>query len=75
MAKRLVLVSSRARNKLAVYASVLPNVIAMEFSYETFTLDDILDQVEMKLRVSKANKVASVAFVLHTSEKVCLSLC
>ena len=40
--QRLLLVSSRARNKLAVYASVLPEVIAMEYSYETFTLDDIL---------------------------------
>ena len=52
--KRLVLVSSRARNKLAVYASVLPNVIAMEFSYESFSLEDILQQVEIKLKVSKA---------------------
>ena len=70
MAKRLVLVSSRARNKLAVYASVLPNVIAMEYSYETFGLDDILDQVAMKLKVTKVAKVASIAFILHTSEKV-----
>ena len=47
---RLIIVSSRARNKLAIYASVLPNVIVMEYTYETNTLQDIADLVKGVLR-------------------------
>ena len=67
--KRLVLVSSRARNKLAVYASVLPGVITMEYSYETFSVEDIMELIQIKFKVEKVAKVASIALVLHTSEK------
>ena len=47
---RLIIVSSRARNKLAIYASVLPNVIVMEYTYETNTLQDIADLVRSVLK-------------------------
>ena len=50
--------------------SVLPNVIAMEYSYESLGLTDILELITTKLKASKVTKVASVAFLLHTSEKV-----
>ena len=52
------------------HVSVLPNVIAMEYSYESLGLTDILELITTKLKASKVNKVASVAFLLHTSEKV-----
>ena len=47
---RLIVVSSRARNKLAIYASVLSNVIVMEYSYETHTLQDISELIKNVLR-------------------------
>ena len=49
---------------------MLPNVIAMEYSYESLGLTDILELITTKLKASKVTKVASVAFLLHTSEKV-----
>ena len=47
---RLIVVSSRARNKMAIYASVLPNVIAMEYSYETNTIQDISELIKNVLQ-------------------------
>jgi hypothetical protein len=47
---RLIVVSSRARNKLAIYASVLSNVIVMEYSYETHTLQDISELIKNVLK-------------------------
>ena len=47
---RLVVVSSRARNKLAIYASVLPHVVVMEYSYESSTLHDITDLIKKRLK-------------------------
>ena len=46
---RIIVVSSRARNKLAIYASVLPNVIVMEYSYETHTLHNIAELIKSVL--------------------------
>ena len=46
---RLIVVSSRARNKLAIYASVLPHVIAMEYSFESNTLQDIAGLIRKSL--------------------------
>lgn len=71
---RLLVMSSRARNKLAMYASVLPGVVAVEYSYESDSLHDILWLVRKSLTNPKTaagpqGKVASVAFVLHTSER------
>ena len=35
---------------MAIYASVLPNVIVMEYTYETNTLNDIADLVKSVLK-------------------------
>lgn len=39
---RLLIVSSRSRSKLAISASVLKNVIRLEYDYETSTLSDLV---------------------------------
>ena len=35
---------------MAIYASVLPNVIAMEYSYETNTIQDISELIKNVLQ-------------------------
>ena len=40
--KRLLIVSSRSRNKIAISGSVLSNVIKLEYDYETSTLSDLV---------------------------------
>lgn len=66
---RLVIVSSRARNKLAAHASVLPGVITIEYNYDSCTTQDILDLIRIKLSKAKIKRVISIAFLIHTSEK------
>jgi hypothetical protein len=39
---RLLIVSSRSRNKIAISGSVLNNVIKLEYDYETSTLSDLV---------------------------------
>jgi hypothetical protein len=39
---RLLIVSSRSRNKIAISGSVLSNVIKLEYDYETSTLSDLV---------------------------------
>jgi hypothetical protein len=63
---RLLVVSSRARNKVPIYSSVLPNIHLMEYGYETTTLEDLIEKIVQTL---KGTKVASMAMVLHTSER------
>ena len=63
---RLLVVSSRARNKVAIFNSVLPNLILVDYNYESTTLDELLEKIK---RALNGTKVASMAFVLHTSER------
>ena len=63
---RLLVVSSRARNKVAIFNSVLPNLILVDYNYESTTLDELLEKIKRSLN---GTKVASMAFVLHTSER------
>ena len=39
---RLLVVSSRARNKVAIFNSVLPHLVLVDYNYETTTLDELL---------------------------------
>jgi len=39
---RLLIVSSRSRNKVAISGSILSNVIKLEYDYETSTLSDLV---------------------------------
>ena len=39
---RLLVVSSRARNKVAIFNSVLPNLVLVDYNYEMTTLDELL---------------------------------
>lgn len=63
---RLLVVSSRARNKVAIFNSVLPNLVLIDYNYETTTLDELLQKI---LKSLNGTKVASMAFILHTSER------
>ncbi len=65
--RRLLLVSSRARNKAAMVAAALPGVSLVEYSYDSSTLDDLREAVDKVLGAEQ--KVSSVALVLHGSEK------
>ena len=40
--RRLLIVSSRSRNKIPISASQLSNVIKLEYDYETSTLNDLV---------------------------------
>ena len=40
--RRLLIVSSRSRNKIPISASLLSNVIKLEYDYETSTLNDLV---------------------------------
>lgn len=42
---RLLIVSSRTRNKLAIKGSILPNVIKVEYEYETSTVGDLVSTI------------------------------
>ena len=63
---RLLVVSSRARNKVAIFNSVLPNLVLVDYNYETTTLDELVQKIRKSL---SGTKVVSVAMVLHTSER------
>ena len=63
---RLLVVSSRARNKVVISNSVLPNLILVDYNYESTTLDELLEKIK---RALNGTKVASMALVLHTSER------
>ena len=63
---RLLVVSSRARNKVAIFNSVLPNLILVDYNYESTTLDELLEKIK---RALNGTKVASMALILHTSER------
>ena len=63
---RLLVLSSRARNKVAIFNSVLPNLILVDYNYETTSLDELLQKI---LKSLGGTKVASMAMVLHTSER------
>ncbi len=39
--QRLLLISSRARNKPAIYASVLPEIKVLEYNYDSTTLQEL----------------------------------
>jgi hypothetical protein len=43
--RRLLIVSSRSRSKLAIAASVLDSVIRLEYDYETSTLSDLVSDL------------------------------
>ncbi len=61
---RILVVSSRARNKPAIYSSVLSNIHLVEYNYETTSVEDIKEKLVKQLN---GNKVASMAMVLHSS--------
>ena len=42
---RLLVVSSRARNKVAIFNSVLPHLVLVDYNYETTTLDELLQKM------------------------------
>ena len=63
---RLLVVSSRARNKVAIFNSVLPNLVLVDYNYETTTLEELLDKMVKSLG---GTRVASLGFVVHTSER------
>ena len=61
---RILVVSSRARNKPAIFSSVLPNIHLIEYNYDTTALEDLQDKLVKQLN---GVKVASLAMVLHSS--------
>lgn len=64
---RLLVLSSRARNKSAIKGSLRgPEIIVLEYDYDSSTLDEVLDAVA---KILSGRKVASVALVLHSSER------
>lgn len=63
---RLLVVSSRARNKVAIFNSVLANLVLVDYNYETTSLEELLQKI---LKALGGAKVASMAMVLHTSER------
>ena len=63
---RLLVVSSRARNKVAIFNAVLPNLILVDYHYETTSLEELLEKITKALN---GTKVASMGMVLHTSER------
>lgn len=48
---RLLLVSSRAKNIQSMTRSLLPNVIMVQYKFETSTLDGILGESDLKLAI------------------------
>ena len=46
---RLLVVSSRARNKVAIFNSVLPNLVLVDYNYETTTLEELLEKMVKSL--------------------------
>ncbi|XP_018009884.1 serine/threonine-protein kinase Nek8-like [Hyalella azteca] len=68
---RLLLTSSRARNVIFLAPSALPEVITVNYKYESSTLDSILGEVREKLQ---GHRVESIAMVVTSTEKE-LSLC
>lgn len=50
---RFLLISSRARNKSAIYSSVRPEVKVMEYSYDSTTLEDLQADVSEALNGKK----------------------
>lgn len=65
-ASRLLLVSSRARNKPVIYGSLKPHIKTVEYNFDSHSLDDIYGIISKFLG---GQKVASMAMVLHSSEK------
>ena len=63
---RLLVVSSRARNKVAIFNSVLPHLFLVDYNYEMTTIEELMQKIK---KVLGGTKVASMAFVLHTSER------
>lgn len=53
---RLMLVSSRVRNKPAIVAAALPHVRVIEYSYDTTTLDDLMTMIEQRLQGRRVRK-------------------
>eukprot|EP00094_Tigriopus_californicus_P004958 TCALIF_04774-PA protein Name:"Similar to nek8 Serine/threonine-protein kinase Nek8 (Danio rerio)" AED:0.11 eAED:0.12 QI:30/0.66/0.28/0.85/0.83/0.71/7/0/1060 len=63
---RLLLVSSRARNKPAIYGSLKPHIKTVEYNFDSHSMDDIYGIIAKFL---VGQRVASMAIVLHSSEK------
>ena len=71
--RRLLIVSSRSRNKIPISASLLSNVIKLEYDYETSTLNDLvsLEHTKRKLFVKSEtwniikNVIQSLEYYLH----------
>lgn len=63
---RLLVVSSRARNKVGIQKAVLPNVRLVEYSFDSTTLDELSTLID---KAVGGRKVSSMAFVIHSSEK------
>ena len=53
MEYRLLVVSSRARNKVAIFNSVLPNLIVVDYNYETTSLGKKSFENRLKLSTGK----------------------
>lgn len=63
---RLLLISSRARNKPVIYNAVRPEVKVLEYIYDSTTLEELQSSVT---KILAGHKVSSIAMVLHSSER------
>ena len=63
--RRLLLLSSRVRNKPAMYAAAFPGVRIVEFAYETTTLEEILEAVAKAL---EGKKVGSITCTINCDD-------
>ena len=63
---RLLLISSRVRNKPAMYSAVRPNIKVVEYNFDSHGLDEILGLVGTFLA---GLKMTSIAMVVHSSER------
>ncbi|XP_040565280.1 serine/threonine-protein kinase Nek8 [Lepeophtheirus salmonis] len=65
--RRLLIVSSRVRHKSAVLSSIRDNgIYTVQYNFETMSIEDILLLVANTI---KHDRVTSIAFILHSSEK------
>ena len=53
---RLLLISSRARNKPAIYASVWPHIKVLEFNYDSSTIEELRRSTVAHLGGTKVRK-------------------
>ena len=61
--KRILILSNKIKNVSPVTNSLLPQVVLVQYRYESGSFDAILNQIEQAV---KGDRVTSIACILHT---------